>query len=81
MCRARNQFGESEPLVHTIVVEDGRASSLPTIEAPDTADLGETVSTSCFCLTWQAMAIFCFAERLSSFWAFSIHDHDFDPQN
>ena len=47
MCRARNQFGESEPLVHTIVVEDGRASSLPTIEAPDTADLGETVSTSC----------------------------------
>ena len=80
MCRARNQFGESEPLVHTIVVEDGRASSLPTIEAPDTADLGATVSTRASPLCIQ-LWLFFICGAVCSFWSFRIHDNDLDPQN
>lgn len=51
MCRARNQFGQSDPLIHTIIVEDGRPALPPTqvsppeITAADTAEIGKTVSS------------------------------------
>lgn len=47
-CIARNEYGESEPLRHTIVVTrptggGGGPPAPPTIDAPATVELGQTV--------------------------------------
>jgi len=44
LCTARNEFGQSEALQHTVVIGDSASVQPPTITGPTNTKPGETVS-------------------------------------